>query len=444
MSIIQSTVRQPFLFILLFFIAGLFIVFFLIMPSYEKLPEVETVTKVFYVDNVSAAHKEIIDRFNKAYSGNIEIVPINLPFSKFSTNERKELLTRALRSKSNQIDLFTVDVIWVPRFARWCQPLDEYFPVNERSKFVKSVLNSCYYDNHFYAIPLYTDISVMYYRSDIINRLPGAEEIEKKISRSLTWQEFIDLHKRLKENGLNYPFYVFSADHFEGLTCSFYEGIAGLKSKVITKDSVNLNSPEVKKTIQLLSDLVNKYKMSPPEVIKFDDYQGYQYALKNDAVFIRGWPGFLTQYNTVLDNAQKMKNIKMAPLPHMAGYPPKFVYGGWNFMISKYSEKKKEALSFIRFALREENQKILFKIGGYIPVNKDVYKDTLFMTENNELNNYLKFMENGFHRPYRKNYTRISDIISYYLQKAIQNQTSVEEVINSMQRAINSDETVIK
>jgi multiple sugar transport system substrate-binding protein len=32
------------------------------------------------------------------------------PFQKFSTNERKELLTRSLRSKSDRIDIFSVDL----------------------------------------------------------------------------------------------------------------------------------------------------------------------------------------------------------------------------------------------------------------------------------------------------------------------------------------------
>jgi len=441
---VQNNISRSVFLVLSFLIAGLIIIFFLMMPSDKFLTKNEIITKVYYVDNISSAHQKIIHRFNQLYKGKIEIVPINLPFSKFSTNERKEILARALRSKSNQIDLFTVDVIWVPRFARWCQPLDNYFTINERNQLIDHVLNSCYYHDSFYAIPLYTDISLMYYRSDIINQLPGASEIEKKIQRSLTWQEFIELHKKLQIHGYTYPFYIFSADHFEGLTCSFFECVADIKNEVFFEDSVNLHFPKVKKSLQLLIDLVQKYQMSPPEVLNLDEYQGYQYALSNNAVFIRGWPGFLNQYDTTMDESEKMKNIKTAPLPHFSETSPSYVYGGWNFMISKYSSKKKEALTFIRFALQEENQKLLFKEGGYIPINNTVYKDSTFIHKYKELNDYRQLLKHGIHRPYLVNYTRISDILSYYIHTAIKNNLPVQKIIDDMEYSINSQQTIFK
>ncbi|MCD6205288.1 MAG: hypothetical protein J7L22_06465, partial [Candidatus Marinimicrobia bacterium] len=45
-------------------------------------------TRLYFADNMSAAHLKIIDNFNKLYAGSIEIIPIDLPFSKFTTNER--------------------------------------------------------------------------------------------------------------------------------------------------------------------------------------------------------------------------------------------------------------------------------------------------------------------------------------------------------------------
>jgi len=441
---LRNSISRLLFLLLSFLIVGVIIVIFLIMPSDEYLPENAMETKVYYVDNISVPHQEIIDRFNQMYAGKIKIIPINLPFTKFSTNERKELLTRALRSKSNQIDLFTVDVIWVPRFARWCQPLDNYFTAKERSQLINHVMNSCYYNDRFYAIPLYTDISLMYYRSDIINRLPEAEEIEKKIARSLTWQEFIDLHKKMKNYGITSPYYIFSADNFEGLTCSFLEGVTDIKNQIFFEDSINLNFPEVENSLQMLVDLVETYKMSPPEVLNFDEQQGYEYALENDAVFIRGWPGLLNQQYTILEYGPKLKHIKKAPLPHLAGSTPSLLYGGWNFMISKYSSKKEEALTFIRFALQEENQKLLFEKGGYIPVNKTVYDDSTFIQEHQELDNYWQLLQYGVHRPYLVNYTRISDILSYYIHLAIKKDMSAREVIEAIEHSINSQQTIFK
>jgi hypothetical protein len=41
--------------------------------------------------------------------------------------ERKQLLTRALRSKSTCLDIFAVDLGRVPRFVKWAEPLAKYF-----------------------------------------------------------------------------------------------------------------------------------------------------------------------------------------------------------------------------------------------------------------------------------------------------------------------------
>lgn len=112
-----------------YFLAGLGIIigFGILFYVYDhfKLKNADTglVTQIFFADNISNAHRKLIERFNEEFKGQIEVIPIDLPFSKFSTNERKELLARSLRSKSERIDVFAVDLIWVPRFARWGQPV---------------------------------------------------------------------------------------------------------------------------------------------------------------------------------------------------------------------------------------------------------------------------------------------------------------------------------
>ena len=68
----------------------------------------KNIPRIYFADNISPALQSLIDRFNQNYQGQIEVVPINLPFSKFSTNERKELLARSLRSKSDLIDVYNI------------------------------------------------------------------------------------------------------------------------------------------------------------------------------------------------------------------------------------------------------------------------------------------------------------------------------------------------
>jgi len=421
----------------------LFVIVFFILPL-DLDNKQDDVTKLYYADNISPAHKVLIDRFNNKYSGKIQIIPVNLPFTKFSTNERKELLARTLRSKSDRIDLFTVDIIWVPRFAKWCQPLDSAFPQEFQNQILDQVRESCYYKNRLVSIPLYTDISLMYYRRDIIEKLSDAAETEKKLKASITWKDFFQVQEKLSALGISSPFYIYPADNFEGLVCCFYEGLAGQDGSYFSGDSVQLNTPAARKSLQLLVDLVNRNKMTPRVVTKFDEYQGYIYALQNDAVFVRGWPGFLKHYNFAPPSADKLAFIERAALPHFKGGKPTSVYGGWNFMISKFSAKRQAAIQFIKFSLQEENQKMLFDIGDFIPVNKSVYQDSLFLSKRPELVYYRKLLNQAIYRPQLANYTRLSDVISYYLHLAIKNEISVDEALTKASEIINSKKILVK
>jgi len=425
-------------------IIGLSILFYVYDHFKLKNGDSHAATQIFFADNISNAHQKLIERFNEEYKGQIEVIPINLPFSKFSTNERKELLARSLRSKSDRIDVFAVDLIWVPRFARWGQPLGMYFPANERSRIMESALQSCYVNEQLVAVPFYIDVGMMYYRRDILESLPDFPQLREKLQKGLSWEEFIELHQRLRRP--NHPFYMFPAKNYEGLVCSFIDLLKGQERSIFAGDSVQLNTPAARKSLQLLVDLVHHYRITPEAVTEFDEMNNYRYALNHDALFFRGWPGFLRNFDAfdTPEMKDKMKDVEPAALPYFKGYKPVSVYGGWNLMISQFSAKKSAALEFIRFAMRKESQELMYDEGGYLPVNQAVYQDSLFLKRNPELEYYRQLLRNGVHRPYVVDYTKISDVISYYVHSAIKRDISVPRALERATEVINSKEVLIR
>ncbi len=424
-------------------LAALVLAVFLLLPtSDQRAPRGGPVT-LYYADNISHAHQLIIDRFNAEYRGRIQVVPIDLPFTKFSTNERKELLARTLRSKSGRIDVFTVDIIWVPRFARWCKPLEDYFSAEERTAILDHALQSCYWDGRLMAFPLYTDVGLMYYREDLVQKIADGTALADSLRASLTWEQFIALKRRCDKLGMTNPFYIFPGDNYEGLICSLYEGIAGQGSTIGAGDSLDLTRPAVARTLQLLTDLVHRYHMTPLRATKFDEYESYLFALEHDALFIRGWPGFIQHYRNAVRDTSKFRYLRLAALPHFAGGQRAFVYGGWNFVIPRYSTKTEAAVTFVKFCLREENQKLLYVEGGYIPVSKAVYADTSFLAAHRELAFYRHLLTMGVHRPYLENYTKISDVLAYYAHLAIRKELTVHEALHRATELVNGKQVVI-
>lgn len=417
------------------------LIIFIYPPSGVDESEKNPVTRIYFADNISAGHQILIDRFNQEFQGKIEVVPVNLPFNKFSTNERKELLARSLRSKSNRIDVFAVDLIWVPRFARWCQPLDSYFTSRERSQIMKYALESCFFQGQLVALPLYLDVGMMYYRRDLIRTLPDAAAIEQRLRQSMTWDEFIQLSQRFSSDQ---PFYFFMADNYEGLICSFVEGLASQHQTLFADDSVQLNTPEARRALQLLVDLVHKYKISPPGVTKYDEFQCYFHALKTNGLFLRGWPGLKRHFRQIVEDTSKVQFLEEAALPYFSGGRPAFVFGGWNLMISKFSSNKAAAIQFLKFTQRQENQKMMFQTGGYLPVNLLVYQDSAFLAQEPDLQFCRSLLDQGVHRPFLVDYTKISDIISYYLNLAIAKEISVTEALERATSAIHTKQVIIK
>jgi ABC-type glycerol-3-phosphate transport system substrate-binding protein len=146
----------------------------------------------------------------------------------------------------------------------------------------------------------------------------------------------------------------------------------------------------------------------------------------------------------VVPDSSKFEFFDIAALPHFAGFRPVSVFGGWNLMISKYSNHKTASLKFVQFALQTESQELLFLAGGYIPVNLQVYQDSTFMQAHPELPYYQELLQRGIHRPYRPDYTRISDIISHYVHQSIKNEIGVAEALSRATLAITSDRFILK
>jgi multiple sugar transport system substrate-binding protein len=412
-----------------------------IFPSFNSTDSREgKAVKIYFADNISPAHRKLINLFNEKYKGQIEVIPLDLPFSKFSTNDRKELLARYFRSKSDRIDVFSVDQIWVPRFAKWAIPLNEYFPDSVKNTILKYALKTCNYNDTLIAIPLYIDIALMYYRKDLINQLSNSKQVVAKLKNSITWEDLIALNNKFPRN----PLFVFQADDFEGLICMYTEILANMKGNLMRGDSLILKTPQAEKALQFLADLVNKYKISPQNVLRFKEDDSYNYYLQNNGVFLRGWTG-LFKNNKIGSNYLSMNDsIGEVPTPHLKGSKPISVFGGWDLMVSKFSTKIPQSICFVQFLMSQEAQKILFEEGGYIPINNSIYKDSLYIDKNPELLFYVSLLKNGIYRPFSEQYTNVSDVLSYYVNLAIKGTLSPNDALLKADDKLNSKSILLK
>ncbi len=416
------------------FLVAVFLLIFLLERLGGFADNSDGVVRVYYADNISPAHQWVIDEFNRLHRGRIEVVPVNLPFEKFTTNERKELLARSLRNKSDRLDIFAVDLIWVPRFSRWCEPLNGLVSQKEREQILPQAEESCVFDSTLMALPVYLDVGLLYYRKDLIRQLPGGSGVERDLRASMTWGQFDSLGRTVAKSGR--PFYLFQGNDFEGLTCSFFEMIAGQDREFFHRRPLDFESPIARRALHMLVDFVWKDKISPPAVSEFDEIRSYTYALDHNAYCVRGWPNFIESFQAGNLARGIVDSLERAPLPHFPGREPVTVFGGWNLMISRYSTRKAEALEFAKFFQREAVQEKLFEIAGYIPTDLAVYSDSAYIAAHPILGFYRDLIASGFHRPSLVEYTKMSDIISRAVHRAIKGEVDPDTALHEASREI--------
>lgn len=394
------------------------------------------VTEIYFADRMTEAHRILIDKYNAEHAGSVKVVPIDFPNPDFSTDTRKEVLARSLRGEDDAIDLLAVDVIWVHRFAKWCEPFGRYFTEEERKRILPTALRTCYHEGEMVAIPLDLALAVMYYREDLLKSMPGGGQAIEKIKKGITWPEFLRLGARWSGRG---PFYVFTAADYEGLICCYIESLLSLRPDYFETVGFRFDTPEAKNALQLLVDLVRKYHVSPAAVSSFTEVPSYEYFVRNDGLFIHGWTSYDKDFKITPIDSVKESNLRKAPVPYPVGGKPSMTFGGWNLMMAKSSTKKAAVVEFVKYLLSDESQEIFYSKGGHYPVISTFYEDSTYRSRFPEIPEINDLLKSGVHRPIQENYTKYSKFMSRYFSLAILGKISVDQAMQRVHASIESE-----
>ncbi len=419
----------------------LLVILYIVIFLFQNVSPQPEITKIYFADRFTDAHKELVEKYNKLHKGEVEVIPIDFPNFDFSTNERKEVLARSLRGTGDGIDLFAVDLIWVQRFAKWCEPLQYDFSKDELNRLLPKTVESCYFNGELVAVPLARGPSVMYYREDLLKKYKDSGRIIRMLNKGITWPQFINLKKELNYTN---PFYIFTGADYEGLICCFIELILDQNPNYFARHGFNLETIEARKALQLMVDLINKYDLSPQIVTDFTEVPSYEYYIKNDGLFIHGWPSYDKDFREHPFDPKKEGNLKKTTPPFFSGGRPTTIMGGWNLMISKFSHKKKEVIDFVKFLLSDSSQEIFYKESGYWPVIKKFYDDSSYTKKYPEIPDMKRILKTSQNRPADEDYTKFSKIMSMYIEQALKNKISINEALTKATDAIEVERVMVK
>jgi len=338
------------------------------------------VNMIYWPGPESEAMQKVLDFWNNTEGKKLGIKVNMINFSREEFWTKQETI---LSSKSPEIDIAFVATYILGRFAPYLVPLKDV-KITPRI-FIKSTLESLSYSGMLYGIPMDVSNHFLYYRKDLISKLltdstwkTKYEELSKKylgISLSpkspdkWTWLDY-------KATA------IFFTKKYNEFSPTQYGTVLQMKNLIynimIWNDTLwayggtwfnkegkfNIATPEAVKAANLYKELY-ELGTTPPECI------AYEYAEAN-MTFQTGKAAFMVQwsaaYHELIDKEKSpliFDKVEIVPPPGPRHATHVHTLG---LAVSKYSQNKEAAASFLKFLSTKEAMKMYAEAGGIPPV----------------------------------------------------------------------------
>jgi multiple sugar transport system substrate-binding protein len=302
-----------------------------------------------------------------------------------STDEQHQFYVTNLEARASDFDVFALDVIWPPEFARagsassstdgdteqqrgWLLDLTPYFPQADLSEMIPGPVEADRFNGRLYAVPWYVDAGMLYYRKDLLDK--------HGFAAPATFEELMVAAKTIleRENNPQLHGFIWQGRQYEGLVCVTLEYIWGNGGDVIAGDGrVAIADAPAVEALAFMRRLVEE-KVSPPLVTTADEEMTRHIFGSGRAIFMRNWP---YAYSLMQDaaNSPVRGKLGITVMPHFEGGKSAATLGGWQLGVNRFSRQKEAAVALVKSLMRRESQKYLTLHTGLKPAWKDLYAD---------------------------------------------------------------------
>jgi len=394
------------------------IILFLFLPpitgcTQKDIDEKTTIHFVTWKPNIPGVQEEIIKYFESEHQ-DIKVVREVGPHSSTAFHD---LLTQKLKNKSEEIDVFLMDVIWPPEFgaAGWAMPLDELFPLSDREQFLEGTILANTYRNKIYGVPLFIDSGMLYYRKDLLDKY-GFKPPE-------LWQDMVEQAQFIvsQESKEGNELYGFSGQfkQYEGLVCDMMEYILSNGGEILnskTGKSGLSQKPAIEAVEFVRKNIIGK--TAPAGVLTYQEPESLDVFIQGKAVFHRNWP-YAWEVSHNPDRSSISGKVGITRLPHFKDHKSYSTLGGWQMGISSYSKNKEAAWAFVKFYTSKEIQKLLALKAGRAPTMKALYDDIDIVKAHPHFIDMKDVFLTAYPRPRTPLYPAVSNVLQRYFSKMI-------------------------
>ncbi|RSM88545.1 ABC transporter substrate-binding protein [Kibdelosporangium aridum] len=330
-------------------------------PALEGRGDITLVTGKDTSNNM----QRLTDEWNAAHP-NEKVRIVELPES--ADAQRQQLVQNA-QVKSDAYAILNLDVVWTAEFAanRWVVELPrDQFDLNN---FLKPALDTAEYRGKLYAVPVYSDAGLLFYRKDLLDKVG--------LQAPKTWDELTAACQKVKAlpEGANLSCYTGQFEKYEGLTVNFDEAVNTAGGQIVDESGKpTVDSPQAKAG---LDKLVEGFKNGtfPAKAITFKEEDGRRSFQAGELIFMRQWPYQWALANKTDGSSQVAGKFDVAPLPGVGSGPGAASLGGHNFAISAFAKNKATALDFIKYFTTDAAERSNLLATSQAPTRTNLYDD---------------------------------------------------------------------
>jgi multiple sugar transport system substrate-binding protein len=328
-----------------------------------------------------------------------------------------------------------MDVVWPAEFAAagWVENLHNFFPEDQRSDFFPGAIDACTFRGGLYGIPFWTSGGLLYYRKDLLARYG--------LDAPKTWQELTHQARIIVEGERerNPAVWGYSGQfkQYEGLVCDMQEFVLSNGGKLLSDDGLRstIRAPKTVEAVRFVRDHVIG-NVAPRGVLTYEEPESLHLFVQGHAVFLRNWP-YAWKIANDPDRSRVAGLVEITVLPHFIGGESVSTLGGWQFAISRFSQKKQTAWKFVQFMTSPRIQKLLAIEASQAPARRSVYKDPEVLAENPHFLKLFKVFETARPRPHLPLYPLYSAILQRFYHQALAfPDSSIEELAAEADRQV--------
>ena len=371
-------------------------------------------------NDTTGAVTHMLEAFKKAYP-DVEVEHQMLPGA--SDDVKKSLMT-SFAAGDTDPDVIACDIIWVSQFAAADWLLDVTSELEAvQNQYLGGPLKTCYYNGKAYAFPDYTDVGLLYYRTDIIDTPPA------------TWDELVKMCNDHKgEGGTEYGF-VFQMFQGEPTSCNMLEFIKQNGGQDLKDGKFSMANSNTYEALDFVKSLIAD-GITPEDVLGWRPDDSLSVFSEGKAIFMRNWT--YAYARTQLEESKVAGKVGVTALtigPN--GKESSGTLGGWNLAINKNTDNKEAAIALAKFMTSAEAQKIATIERSTFPTQKAMYEDKDVLEALPYLSSMKTAADTAAPRPQVRDYPTVSTIFQEYFHKVLAGGEENEATMKAMDDALN-------